>query len=138
MKNSHTIRCSLKSLQGIREFVRDALASCRADSRVAGELVLALDEMCSNLIIHGHRCNPDHVIEISVDTDDPTRVVFEIADESQTFNINQFDIPELNDLIHEKRKGGLGIRLVRTIMDEIEYYDRDGKNICRLVKIIPR
>jgi serine/threonine-protein kinase RsbW len=38
--------------------------------------------------------------------------------------------------VHEKRKGGLGIRLVKSIMDKIEYKSESGKNICRLTKTI--
>jgi serine/threonine-protein kinase RsbW len=60
--------------------------------------------------------------------------VFEIIDDGSMFDINQFQEQELDSLVHEKRKGGLGIRLVKTIMDKIEYTQEDGKNICRLTK----
>ncbi len=116
--------------------MQDALAESQADKKTSGELVLAIDEMCSNLIIHGHACNAEHLIEIVVDTDQSNRIIFEIVDDSKTFDINRFSMPDLNELIHEKRKGGLGIRLVRSIMDEVEYFSRNGRNICRLVKII--
>ena len=50
------------------------------------------------------------------------------------FDINQFSTPDLDNLVNEKRKGGLGIRLVKSIMDVVEYFHRDGKSVCRLVK----
>ena len=47
---------------------------------------------------------------------------------------NSFTEPTLDNLIHAKRKGGLRIRLVKSIMDSIEYETREGKNICWLKK----
>jgi serine/threonine-protein kinase RsbW len=64
-------------------------------------------------------------------------LVFEIIDDGNLFDINRFEEPDLGNLIHEKRKGGLGIRLVKSIMDNIEYLSHDGKNVCRLTKKIP-
>jgi serine/threonine-protein kinase RsbW len=44
--------------------------------------------------------------------------------------------PALNNIVNEKRKGGLGIRLVKSIMDKVEYQKLQGHNVCRLIKII--
>jgi serine/threonine-protein kinase RsbW len=40
----------------------------------------------------------------------------------------------MDNIIHEKRKGGLGIRLVKSIMDSVEYEQQKNKCICRLAK----
>jgi len=136
MKSNYRTNCSLNNLPGIRDFARQALKHCPAGEAVCSEIVLALDEMCSNLIIHGHQCNAGHSIELIIDLDDPAVAVLEILDDSNIFNITEFQEPNLRDLIQEKRKGGLGIRLVKTIMDEISYFERDGRKVCRLVKRI--
>jgi len=90
--------------------------------------------MCSNLMIHAHDCNPNEIFElhILVGKDDP--VVFEIIDKGNAFDINQFTEPSMDNIIHEKRKGGLGIRLVKSIMDSVEYEQQKNKCVCRLVK----
>lgn len=136
MKSNYRTNCSLSNLPGIRAFARQALQHCSADDAVCGDIVLALDEMCSNLMIHGHQCNASHSIELVIDLDDPAVAILEILDDSSIFNITEFQEPDLRDLIQEKRKGGLGIRLVKTIMDEITYFERDGRKVCRLVKRI--
>ena len=130
------IGCSLANLKGIREFVRNALKENNVNDLQIGTIVLALDEMCSNLMIHAHHCNPDHKIEIHIQHDSGTTFIFEIIDDGSMFDINQFSEPKLGELVHEKRKGGLGIRLVKSIMDKIEYKNESGKNICRLTKTI--
>jgi len=63
-------------------------------------------------------------------------LVVEITDDGNAFDINAFREPELNNLVNEKRKGGLGIRLVKSIMDSIEYFERNGAKVCRLTKKI--
>jgi serine/threonine-protein kinase RsbW len=72
-------------------------------------------------------------LELTIITQ-PGNVVFEIEDDGTVFDINSFQEPSLDNLITIKRKGGLGIRLVKSIMDNIEYLTRDGKNVCRLSK----
>ena len=99
-------------------------------------IVLALDEMCSNLMIHGHHCNPNHILELHINHPKKDTYIFEILDDGSAFDINQFNEPGVESLVHEKRKGGLGIRLVKSIMDKIEYSSEGGKNICRLTKVL--
>jgi serine/threonine-protein kinase RsbW len=62
------------------------------------------------------------------------KLIFEIIDEGEMFDINKFAEPTLDNLVHEKRKGGLGIRLVKSIMDNVEYLTRNGRFVCRLSK----
>lgn len=137
MNYQYNIGCSLNNLKGIREFIRSALKDQGIPEIEMAAIILALDEMCSNLMIHAHHCNPDHLLEVHIDVPEKGKLIFEIIDDGNIFNINQFHSDALNDLVHEKRKGGLGIRLVKSIMDNIEYISRDGKNICRLTKLMP-
>ena len=119
---------------GVRDFIRKSLKPSVTNDVTLNEIVLAVDEMCSNLMIHAHKCDPDHLLELTIVTKEKGNIVFEIEDDGTVFDINTFSEPELDNLIHVKRKGGLGIRLVKTIMDKIEYETRDGKNVCRLTK----
>ena len=134
MKYKYDIGCSLDNLLGARDFIRKSLKPHVQSDVTLNEIVLAIDEMCSNLMIHAHHCDPDHMLELTIWTKDKDQLVFEIEDDGTVFDINSFNEPELGSLIHIKRKGGLGIRLVKTIMDKIEYETRDGKNVCRLTK----
>ncbi len=134
MNYQYNIGCSLNNLKGIRDFIRQSLKGCGVSDVMMNDIVLAIDEMCSNLMIHAHQCNPDHVLELHVRVPQKGKLVFEIIDDGSMFDINQFRAPELGNLVHEKRKGGLGIRLVKSIMDNVEYLHRGDKNVCRLTK----
>lgn len=136
MNYRYSIGCSLSNLKGIREFIRNSLAPHQIPELELSAIVLAIDEMCSNLMIHAHHCNPDHTIELCILEPQKRKLVFEIIDDGNVFDINTFNEPNVDNLIHEKRKGGLGIRLVKSIMDKVEYLSRDGKNVCRLTKSV--
>ena len=134
MNYQYNIGCSLSNLKGIREFVRHSLKQEGVPEVEMSAIVLALDEMCSNLMIHAHHCNPDHLLELHIETPSQGKLIFEIIDDGFVFDINDFHEPELDNLIHQKRKGGLGFRLVKAIMDNVEYFRRDNRNVCRLTK----
>jgi serine/threonine-protein kinase RsbW len=134
VKYKYNIGCSLDNLLGARDFIRQSLKGHVLSEVTLNEIVLAIDEMCSNLMIHAHKCDPDHLLELTIKTEPKGEIIFEIMDDGTVFDINAFDEPSLDNLISVKRKGGLGIRLVKTIMDNIEYLTRDGRNVCRLTK----
>jgi serine/threonine-protein kinase RsbW len=136
MNYRYNIGCSLSNLKGIRDFIRNTLNEKHVPELQISAIVLALDEMCSNLMIHAHHCNPDHIIELRIKQSGKHTFVFEIIDDGSVFDINQFIEPGVEGLVQEKRKGGLGIRLVKSIMDKIEYKSEGGKNICRLTKVL--
>lgn len=136
MNYKQKVGCNIENLKGVRDFIRNALKAHGVSDIQISELVLALDEMCSNLMIHSHRCNPKELFEINIILKKDEPIIFEIIDDGNTFDINQFAEPDLGNLVQEKRKGGLGIRLVKSIMDKIEYQHTSGKNICRLTKNI--
>lgn len=136
MNYKYKVGCSIENLKGVRDFIRGSLKNHRISELVVSEIVLALDEMCSNLMIHSHHCNPDEIFELNIYVESNKPLVFELIDDGTVFDINQFMEPALNNIIHEKRKGGLGIRLVKSIMDKVEYQKLKGRNVCRLTKII--
>ena len=134
MTYQYNIGCSLENLKGMRDFIRKSLRRHVTSDVELNGIILALDEMCSNLMIHAHHCNPDHKLEISIEFPQKGIIVFEILDDGEMFDINRFNEPEIDNLIHQKRKGGLGIRLVKSIMDDVQYMTRNGRNVCRLTK----
>jgi serine/threonine-protein kinase RsbW len=136
MNYTYKVGCSIENLKGVRDFIRTSLKNHGVADLQISEIVLAIDEMCSNLMIHAHHCNPDDLFELHIEIDKNSPVVFEIVDDGTVFDINQFHEPAIDNIVHQKRKGGLGIRLLKSIMDKIEYQNRSGRNVCRLIKAV--
>ncbi len=130
------VPCSKSKLVEIREFLQQVLSENAIPEVTVNALVLAVDEVCANLIIHSHNCNPDENIELKVKLDGKSDITFDIIDHGVGFNISDYEEPLISDIIKQKRKGGIGLMLVKRIMDEIELIKGKKKNVYRLHKKI--
>jgi len=130
------VPCSKSKLVEIREFLQQVLSENAIPDVTVNALVLAVDEVCANLIIHSHNCNPDENIELKVKFDGKSEITFDIIDHGVGFNISDYEEPLISDIIKQKRKGGIGLMLVKRIMDEIEFIKGEKKNVYRLHKKI--
>lgn len=133
MRHELKLACEKSRLSELRSFLSAILKPKGLSEIVQNQLILAVEEVCANLIIHSHGCNPNNFIRLRV-TDDPQKITFEIYDYGEAFNILEYEAPDISKVIKEKRKGGLGILLVKTIMDKIEFESKNSQNVCRLVK----
>jgi serine/threonine-protein kinase RsbW len=130
------LACQTSSLSELRSFLQQNLATYTLSEVERHQVTLAVEEVCANLIIHSHACNPKDKIQLEI-KDSCEKIVFEITDEGIAFNLLEYEVPQIKQVVEEKRKGGLGILLVKKIMDEIEFESKNGKNICRLIKNFP-
>ena len=133
MKYRLNISCQTSALSELRLFVQNSLKDVSLDDIEKHQVTLAVEEVCANLIIHSHGCNPEDIIHLEI-KDFEDKLIFEISDQGKAFNILNYEAPDLKRVMIEKRKGGLGIILVRKIMDEIEFESENGTNTCRLIK----
>ena len=137
MMNCLQISCKTNNLQKVRGFVEEVLAKYGVSPENTNLLVLAVDELCANLIIHSHHCNQDDALEVRI-IKQKERFVFEICDKAdECFNIIDYQTPDIQDIISEKRNGGMGLILVKKIMDDIEIERIGTYNIRRLYKALP-
>lgn len=133
MQYNYKVPCQKKKLVDIRYFISDVLKK-HLDSEIdINSLVLAVDEVCANLMIHSHQCNPSKCLELFVNIENE-EIIFEIKDTGNGFNIKEYKEPSIEDIIIEKKKGGLGLMLVNRIMDHIEYIENKNSNTYRLRK----
>ncbi len=103
-----------------RNFVEDACRRAGADESVCFDLKLVVDEVCSNIVVHGYEGVPPGPIVLSF-TVVGDEIVITIADHAQPFNPKDAPIPNFDVPASERRPGGLGWHLVRELVDRIEY-----------------
>ena len=133
MNHKLNLSCQTSALSELRGFLQEQLDKTTLSEIVRHQVTLAVEEVCANLIIHSHGCNPkDHIFLEVKDLKD--KLIFEITDSGEAFNLLDYEVPDLKKVMIEKRKGGLGIILVKRIMDEIQFESSNGINICRLIK----
>lgn len=133
MNHKLNLSCSTAALAELRSFLQQNKAIFKLSEVDRHQVTLAVEEVCANLIIHSHACNPKEEINLEV-KELNKKIIVEITDKGDAFNLLEYKVPDLSQVIEEKRKGGIGILLVKKIMDEIEFESKNGKNICRLIK----
>lgn len=126
--------CSKEKLREIRKFVIGVLEEYGLSDVDINKLVLAVDEICANLIIHSHNCNAEEFIELRIKIKKGEGITFEITDQGIGFNASNYAEPDLKDIVKQKKKGGVGLLLVKRIMDNIEFKSENSHNTCRLYK----
>ena len=95
---------------------------------------LAVEEVCTNLIVHGYKDRPAGPIEV-VAHDDRDRVTLVIQDRAPPFDPKNAPAPDLTSDVEHRRAGGLGWHLVKKMVDEIRYVpDTPSGNVLTLVK----
>ena len=98
------------------------------------QVKLVLEELGVNIVTHGHDNDPEHEFEIILDSETDVLTI-ELRDEGQAFNpLTDCPEPDLESGLDDRPVGGLGIYLVRTMMDELNYRREDNKNILTIVK----
>jgi anti-sigma regulatory factor (Ser/Thr protein kinase) len=95
---------------------------------------LALDEVITNIIRYAH--DDDHrehpiVVRLALE---PGMLTAQVEDDGRAFNPLEAPTPDLNASIEERPIGGLGIHLVRSMMNSVEYRREDGRNVLIMKK----
>lgn len=127
-------KCSKDQLREIRKFVGEVLAKYLLTELEINSMVLAVEEVCANLMIHSHKCNPEEKIALSIDVKKDQGFIFKIVDHGNGFDFKKYKEPSLQEIIKQKKKGGLGLMLVKRIMDDIEFKQNNHHNIYKLYK----
>jgi len=129
------ISCSKDNLKNIRDFVIRELSNEGLDDVEMNNIVLAVDEVSANLIIHSHACNPNDYFDLIIKKI-KTGITFEFVDHGVGFDIQNYETPSISEIVKMKKKGGVGLILVRKIMDDIKFQNDGNKCVCRLFKKI--
>jgi serine/threonine-protein kinase RsbW len=93
---------------------------------------LAVEEAITNVIVHGYKeSGGEVVISCYVHSD---RMEVEIADTAPRFDPLSIPEPDLDGGIEKRRIGGLGVFLIRQVMDGVSYRYENGKNVLLMTK----
>lgn len=117
---------STENLALIREFVGSTAQQAGLSAKEAAGLEMAVDEACANVIEHayGHDVSKEVVVRVTLDGE---TLSIDIEDTGRGFDPGSVDQEELEQLISKRKTGGLGMRLMTKLMDEVRYEIEPGK-----------
>ena len=101
------------------------------------EVNLVLDELFTNIISYGFDDGCEHVIKVTITPENGGLCLY-IEDDGKPFNPVEFEVPDVSCSIEECKIGGLGIHIIRKLMDDICYERCEDKNILKLKKGIAK
>ena len=122
------------NLEIIRNFISGVAKKVGFDEDDVNKIELAVDEACTNVIKHAYLEDETQHIDIAIKIDYQKLTVI-VTDRGKSFDMEEVEMPDMKTYLAELRVGGLGVYLMRTLMDEVDYQARpDGKNEVRMVK----
>lgn len=135
MDKVFVIECKNDNLSKLRYYLKNVLHKVPVDDTTAFQLVMAIDELCANIIEHSHTQKPDDFIKIELEKKENC-IVVNIIDKGVAYNPLNHTPKNLQELVKSKATGGLGLAIVSKFIDKIEYKVHNTLNICTLYKNI--
>ncbi|HEX3134890.1 MAG TPA: ATP-binding protein [Planctomycetota bacterium] len=124
-------------LAQVRDLVSRGVSVGDFPGHFLNRLQIAVDEAVTNIIEHGYAGQPrgSAAIDISVDVDSELFRI-QISDNGLSFDPNQMSDVDIQSHVAAGKAGGLGVFLMRKIMDQVDYqYQKGKKNQLTLVKL---
>lgn len=134
MKQTYDFPADTAVLEKIGKLATDAGGNAGFDDIEIGDIQLALDEVCTNTIIHGLKSDPSRTFQVVLQWD-PGAIEIQIHESGEPFDPLDFDDPNLENIMEQQSAGGLGLYFLRELMDEADFrIGQDGTKTWRIVK----
>lgn len=121
-----TVKSRTENLSEIRDFIRSTAAGIGFSSDRIENIVLAVDEACTNIIKHAYKYYPDGEILIKLRCAG-RKFTIELIDYGYSFDPENVPVPDVKKFYEQHKVGGLGIYLMKTLMDDVKYRSVPGK-----------
>ena len=126
------VKSELKNLSVIGDYIAETLNRFSSDSMTINQVKLAVDEACTNIMKHAYsgRTGDISLILELVNGD----LICTIKDKGRHFDPSSIPPPDLSSGLDQRKVGGLGIYLIRELMDEVSYSFNQKGNVLTMRK----
>jgi len=134
--SSLVLPANIESLPRFIASAVEAAGSAGIEPEKMFNIELAVEETLVNIISHAYD-GTEEDIRLRCGADSRHLFVIEITDRGRAFDVTTAAAPELKDDVETRKVGGLGVHLVRSLVDEVAYRREGTKNIVEL-RLAPR
>lgn len=120
------VKSRTENLSEIRDFVSGKARAAGIAEDTVENIILAVDEACTNIIKHAYKLSPEGEIIIKINYD-KEKFTVTIIDYGKSFEPERVPLPDLQKYYREHRVGGLGMYLMKSLMDNVEYITVPGE-----------
>lgn len=126
---------STESLSDVRAFVAANAKKFGFGEKEASEISLAVDEACTNVIKHAYSGKAWAQFEVIISARGSEFSII-VRDWGSSFDPDSVPLPNLREFAKTHKRGGLGIYLMKKLMDSVEYKEKERVNEVRLVRYL--
>ena len=129
-----TVPATIDNVEKVTDFVNGQLEEAGCPMKTQMQLDVAIDELFSNIAHYAY--DPGigmATVQVNLEKDPPAAVVI-FLDQGRPYDPLAKEDPDVSLAAHDRPTGGLGIFLVKRIMDDVSYEYREGHNILRIRK----
>ena len=131
-----TVPAESAALETVNTFIQEKLESINCPKRAKMQMMLAVEEIFVNISSYAYHPEVGQA-EVGVDIDgDPPTVTIRFLDQGRPFNPLEKPDADITLSAQDREIGGLGILLIKKIMDQVDYAYENGKNILIIKKEI--
>ena len=127
------VEASTAHLAEVRDFVAEHAAKCGFSPKEISEIRLAVDEAYTNIIKHAYKENGSKPVEIELGSDQ-RKFWVSLMDKGESFDLTKYQEPDVETQIKQKRRGGMGVYLIRKLMDQVHYGRKGTFKEIKIVK----
>ena len=125
---SIALRNQLSELERLAGALETFGARHELGPRLVNQVNLVLEEVITNIISHAFPDAGEHLIHVDLQVAGD-QVTTRVEDDGLPFDLTKVSAPDVNVPLEQRPVGGLGILLVKTLMDEVKYSRRGGRNV---------
>ncbi len=130
------VEASAEKLEEVLEFINGQLEERECSMKLINQVDLAVEEIYMNIANYAYNPVTGEANVRCEITENPLQVTIGFADSGTPYNPLERDDPDVTASAEDRRIGGLGVYLVKQLMDEIDYQFEDGKNVLTIKKTI--
>ncbi len=128
-----SIGASTENLSEIRKFVTNYAQKHGFSKNQIADIRLAVDEAATNIIKHAYKSDDSQTLTIKLEFDDE-KLCVTLTDQGISFDVKKYKSPDIKQQIAKKKRGGMGIHLMKNLMDEVSYKVKNQENVLRMSK----
>lgn len=117
----------------MREFISDHAREFGFNNQEVEEIRLAVDEAMTNVIKHAYSFDETKTVYVTVSFSGNEFWVA-IQDHGTAFNPETYEEPNVPERVKQGKKGGVGVYLIKRLMDKVEYSQSNSLNEIKMIK----
>ena len=125
-----------ENLPEVLDFINGHLALADCESRLMTQIDVAVEEVFVNISSYAYHPETGSAQILFGMRENSQTAVIRFSDEGKPYNPLEKPDPNLSLPLRERKRGGLGIYMVKKSMDDVAYEYKDGRNVLTIMKRI--